>query len=376
MDCDVLVIGAGPGGCAVAHTLRRAGWRVILAERRTYPVDKLCGEFLSPEGLESLARMGLATPLEGGDFPSIDKVLLSSVAGRCRQERLPTAGLGCSRRFLDQLLLECGRSIGVEVVEGLRIRTVEGDFERGFRLQGVGPGGAQQFSARLVVGAYGKSGGLKRPSVQDRSRKSKGLMALKLHLRGGELAGRVELHSFPGGYAGLCQVEGGRVNLCLLTRVAAFREAGGHPGRFAEKIMRQNPLLGRRLEELAPDWEGVLALGNLEFGRFRLESGGVVRVGDAAVSISPLCGDGMAMALRAAELLSPTADEFLAGQCSGTELVGIYQRCWQKEFRLRLHLGRLLQNVLLRSGWTRAALATLDYIPGLGQGLIRWTRGL
>ena len=376
MDCDVLVIGAGPGGCAAAHTLRQAGWRVILAERRTYPVDKLCGEFLSPEGLECLARLGLATPLQSGIFPTIDRVLLSSVAGRCRQECLPAAGLGCSRRVLDQLLLERVRSAGVEVVEGLRIRTVEGDFERGFRLQGLGSGGVQQFNARLVVGAYGKNGGLKRSSAQDRSGKGKGLMALKLHLCGGELAGRVELHSFPGGYAGLCQVEGGRVNLCLLTRVEAFREGGGQPGRFAEKIMQQNPLLARRLQEFAPDWEDVLALGNLEFGPFCLESGGVVRVGDAAASISPLCGDGMAMALRAAELLGPMADGFLAGQCTGAQLLSIYQRCWQKEFRLRLRLGRLLQNVLLRSGWTRALLATLDYMPGLGQGLIRWTRGL
>ena len=376
MDCDVLVIGAGPGGCAAAHILRRAGWRVILTERRTYPVDKLCGEFLSPEGLACLARLGVATPLQSGAFPSIDKVLLSSVAGRYRQEHLPAAGLGCSRRILDQHLLESCRSAGVEVVEGLRIRTVEGDFERGFRLQGVGHGGVQQFNARLVVGAYGKSGGLKRSAAPAGSGKGKGLMALKLHLCGGELAGQVELHSFPGGYAGLCQVEGGRVNLCLLVRVAAFREGGGQPERFAERIMRQNPLLARRLRELAPDWESVLALGNLEFGPFCLSSGQVVRVGDAAASISPLCGDGMAMALRAAELLGPIADGFLAGRCPGAQLLSTYQRTWQKEFRLRLHLGHLLQGVLLRPVWTRTLVAMLDHVPGLGQGLIRWTRGL
>ena len=84
----------------------------------------------------------------------------------------------------------------------------------------------------------------------------------------------------------------------------------------------------------------------------------------------------MAMALRAAELIGPIADGFLAGQCTGAQLLSIYQRCWQKEFRLRLHLGHLLQGVLLRPVWTRTLVAMLDHVPGLGQGLIRWTRGL
>ena len=91
MDCDVLVVGAGPGGCAAAYALRQAGWQVMLAERRHYPVDKLCGEFLSPEGLQSLEQMGLGAAT--ATFPPIGEVLVSSASGHCWQVPLPVAGL-------------------------------------------------------------------------------------------------------------------------------------------------------------------------------------------------------------------------------------------------------------------------------------------
>ncbi len=47
MDADVLVIGAGPAGASTAILLQRAGWRVILVEKSSYPRQKVCGECLS-----------------------------------------------------------------------------------------------------------------------------------------------------------------------------------------------------------------------------------------------------------------------------------------------------------------------------------------
>lgn len=355
MDCDVLVIGAGPGGCAAAYALRRAGWRVLLAERRRYPVDKLCGEFLSPEGVESLGRMGLGAALT--EFPRIGEVLVSSPSGNTWKAPLPAPGLGISRRRLDLLLLERCAATGVEVVQGVRVSQVEGDLEKGFTASGRG----MQAQARLVVGAWGR---------QQQGRRS-GLMALKVHARG-RLRG-IELHSFPGGYAGLCQVGENEVNLCLLTRVDAFRQAGGDCRQFSAEIMAKNSLLAGRLEALNPGWDQALAAANLSFGASSCQVGGILLVGDAAGSIAPLCGDGMAMALRAGELLAPLVDRFLKGALGA--LKAEYAHCWQEDFRLRLQVGGLLHQALLRPGWARAAVGILRRFPALGQGLFRWTRG-
>lgn len=200
-------------------------------------------------------------------------------------------------------------------------------------------------------------------------------MALKLHLRGITPSDRVELHGFPGGYAGLCSVEGDRVNLCLLTEAAAFRAAGGDYQRFARQTLGRNPRLEARLEELGCPWREVLAAGNLTFGPARWTEGGVVPLGDAAGTIAPLCGDGMAMALRAAEILSPLADAFLTGSVSGKAMLQAYQRQWRAEFWLRLRLGRMLQGFFLRPGWSQRAVSLLRTFPRLGQALLSATRG-
>ena len=360
MDCDVLVVGAGPGGCALAYALRQAGWQVVLAERRQYPVDKLCGEFLSPEGLQSLEQMGLGAVSTA--FPPIGEVLVSSVSGKSWQAPLPAAGAGCSRRRLDALLMARCAAIGVEVVQGVRVGQIEGKEKSGFMISLQN----KQVKARLVVGAWGRQG---RGTWGERGE----WMALKVHAKGS--CPGVELHSFPGGYAGLCQVEDQQVNLCLLTRAAAFRQAGGDHQRFSAEIMSINPLLATRLAELNPNWDQALSAANLRFGSAACQADGILLVGDAAGAIAPLCGDGMAMALRSGELLAPLADRFLCGALSWPALADQYSQRWQSEFRLRLQLGGIMQQVLLRPGWTRAALGLLRCFPRVGQGLFRWTRG-
>jgi menaquinone-9 beta-reductase len=60
MDCDVLVVGAGPAGSACAQALARAGSRVVLADQHDFPRDKVCGDGLIPDAHAAFARMGVS----------------------------------------------------------------------------------------------------------------------------------------------------------------------------------------------------------------------------------------------------------------------------------------------------------------------------
>src|SRR5687768_18083047 len=53
---DVLIAGAGPAGAATALRLARAGVRVLVVDRATFPRDKICSEYSSPEGVRHLAQ--------------------------------------------------------------------------------------------------------------------------------------------------------------------------------------------------------------------------------------------------------------------------------------------------------------------------------
>ena len=384
-ECDILVVGAGPGGTAVAFALAQRGWDVILAERQRYPADKLCGEFLSADGVAVLNRLGMWPESGHESFPRIGEVSLSATDGSLWTSELPDAGVGCSRCRLDHMLMDACRRIGVQVVEGIRVRRVNGDFGGGFVAQASAGDEERSFRSRLVVVAYGKHGRLTGEGPQGehdpRMAHQNQLMALKVHIEANagalrQLAGKVELHGFPGGYAGLSEVEGDKINLCLLTQVARFREAGSDCERFSMQWMMQNPALAGRLEMLRPRWAGRLAQANLSFGSRRRSRIGVLYLGDSAGSITPLCGDGMSMALRSAELISPEIDRFLQGTLTGSRLLHDWKRLWRAEFRRRLRLGRLLQWVL-QGGGKRAARAIrlLQSSPALGRWLIRQTRG-
>ena len=54
IDADVAVVGAGPAGAAAAIILARAGRRVVLIDKATFPRDKCCGDGLTAAALRRL----------------------------------------------------------------------------------------------------------------------------------------------------------------------------------------------------------------------------------------------------------------------------------------------------------------------------------
>jgi flavin-dependent dehydrogenase len=99
-------------------------------------------------------------------------------------------------------------------------------------------------------------------------------------------------------------------------------------------------------------------------------------VGDAALMLPPLCGDGIAMALRSAELCAPLADAFLQGKMTTGEWAAAYRRAWRAEFGARVRLGRWMQRALLVPALADGLLATGALFPALADYLVQATRGV
>src|SRR5215475_12250063 len=56
---DVIIAGGGPAGTSAAIHLANSGARVLLAEQKKFPREKLCGEFISPECLPHFDQLGV-----------------------------------------------------------------------------------------------------------------------------------------------------------------------------------------------------------------------------------------------------------------------------------------------------------------------------
>ncbi|MFB6229911.1 MAG: NAD(P)/FAD-dependent oxidoreductase [Salinibacter sp.] len=374
MPYDAVIIGGGLAGCSTALQLARRGHAVLLAEQSTYPRHKLCGEFLSPEAQSSFRRLGVLEAVHEAGASPIDQAVLTAPSGTGTEHALPDTALGLSRYELDRLLFRRACGAGVDGRPGTRVTDVQGSLNDGFAVTV----GAETVEARLVIGAYGRRGTLDRhldrPFLDQRTP----YVAFKAHYAGAAAAqvqNTIELHSAPGGYCGLSPVEGTRVNACWIGHTDALKEAGGTPEAMLDKRLRQNPALDTRLGGLtrvSDQFEAVSQVPLMPKSRF---AGGICMVGDSAGMIAPLCGDGMAMALQTADLVSPLASTFLEGRHSPSSFREKYEEAWTDTFGTRMRLGRWIHTAAFRPGAARLLVRSCRVVPPLARWLIRTTRG-
>ncbi|MDQ0374071.1 NAD(P)/FAD-dependent oxidoreductase [Cellulomonas humilata] len=120
-DADLLVIGGGPVGLAVAIEGRLAGLSVIVVEPRATPVDKACGEGLMPGAVAALARLGVDP--EGHTLTGIRYLRGAHTADHLFAE---SPGRGVRRTVLHAALAARALELGAVVVPG-RAGAVEQD---------------------------------------------------------------------------------------------------------------------------------------------------------------------------------------------------------------------------------------------------------
>ena len=350
-----MIIGGGPAGTAAAITLARAGKAVTLIERSVDASDKVCGDFLSAEALAMVEGFGV-------DLSAASTISAVRLVHRnCSvTTHLPFAARGLSRRALDAALLERAQAGGATVLRGHRVSAAE--QHRGSMLLSCGPLG--QIAADTVFLATGKH------ELRGVSRISRGtgMVGMKMYyaLEGSQLQAlrhHVELILFAGGYAGLQVVESDRAVLCVLLPAARLRAVGGTWDSLLDALIDECPHLRMRLAGARALLDHRLAVAGLPYGYVytagRRDPPGLLRLGDQAVVIASLTGDGVALALASGSLAART---WLAGG-SGTHYHDRLAAGLSRQMRVASAVHRLCLNPALQP-WVAA-------ICGLWPGAIR-----
>ncbi|MDG2002416.1 MAG: FAD-dependent monooxygenase [Novosphingobium sp.] len=344
---EVVVLGGGLAGAGAASLLASAGQKVRLLEREAGPHHKVCGEFLSVEAQQDLARIGLDLA-QLGAVP-IDRIRL--VSGRREAEApLPFTALGLSRKLLDEALLELAGARGAKVERGVRVTQVNGNKVS------TSHGDCKPGQLLLATGKHDVRGA-KRAAPPDESAFVGFKMHFQLDLRTrAELEGLIELVIFEGGYAGLQLVSPEVMNLCLIVRRTRLAEAGGDWTALLASLM-DTPGLARRLDDARPLFSKPLAISGLPYGYVCQQSDDIYRLGDQAAMTASLTGDGMAIALRSAIIasecvLSETPPEVYRKRLALTVTPQIRRAMW---------LQRMAEVPLLMA----LALPAFRYAPGL-----------
>ncbi|MBI2724370.1 MAG: FAD-dependent monooxygenase [Chloroflexi bacterium] len=322
---DVIVIGARCAGSPTAMLLARAGHRVLLVDKATFPSDRLSTHYIQPSGVSCMERWGVLDALVATDVPAIRR--LAVYQGDALLMAPPMEGVAyCPRRYLlDAILVNAAVASGVELREAFTVDevTMEGDAVTG--IVGHARGGARvRESAQWVVGAEGHrslvADTVQAPKYREREALTGGYYSYwsgmdftdaEIHIcdRGGVLA-------FPTNDRQVCIAAGGARDGFEAYRGAIeqtfFSILDGSP-QFAAKVRA-----GKREER----WFGTADVPNF----FRKPWGtGWALVGDAGYMKDPATGLGIADAFRDAELLCSALDAVLCGRSGAEEALGRYQ---------------------------------------------------
>jgi geranylgeranyl reductase family protein len=315
-DADVLIIGLGPAGSGLALRLARSGHRVIALDRASFPRDKACSEYLSPEGVRHLAELGVLEAVEEQDGRRIRGTTVVAPGGsrltglfaRAGHRPFRETGLSVARRVMDTALVRAAGAAGAEIREGTTFLELiqENGTVAGARVRDAG-GRTGEIRARVTVGADGLRSRVARalgPTRQEPIRR----LAFVAHVAGVRgLSDTAELHVRADGYVGLNPIGGDLANVAL---VVPARDAGAARGKvdeyFFAALERFESVRGR--VPRAGLVREIMVTGPFARRSSRVIADGALLVGDAADFFDPFTGEGICAALRGASL----AEEVLA----------------------------------------------------------------
>jgi flavin-dependent dehydrogenase len=369
---DIAITGGGLAGLALSIQLNRLGHKVILFEKEHYPFHKVCGEYISNESRDFLKELGLDPASMG--VSEISRLQVSSVNGTMISQELPLGGFGISRYILDESLAHIAKKEGVIIAEGVKVNEIL-FIDEGFIIDTT----LNAFRAKCAFGTYGKRSNIdikwKRPFASATRNKLNNYVAVKYHISCDFDPTTIALHNFHQGYCGIVKIEDNRYCLCYLTTADNLRKSHGSIREMEQRILGQNPHLNKIFQESERLYDTPVTISQISFDKKTQIEDHVLMIGDAAGMITPLCGNGMSMALHGSKIAAQQVTLFLTGKISREKMEQEYRAQWQKQFASRLNMGRRIQRIFNRSSLTNIFISIARRFPPLIRYLIRQTHG-
>lgn len=336
---DVVVIGGGPGGAALATLLARSGWKCLILEAARFPRYHV-GESLIPHTYGIFERLGLLSKLRDSVFPVKHSVRF--VSRSCNEsdpfyfsETIPgerATTWQVERSKFDQILLTHAAENGVEVREGCRVEKVlfEDDRAVGVEVRGESREATQTIRSRVVVDASGRAT----------------VIGRQLGLRG-PVPGlrKSSAWAYYSGSERPTGIDAGETTIFRLSDDAwfwsiplpndivsvgivcdperLFNDSGNMEKFFLEQVEKCPPLASRL--KAASRQGPVRGLKELSYLNSQTCGDGWVMIGDARAFLDPIYSSGLYLALGSAELAAQCIHDALGHNDLSTARLGKFE---------------------------------------------------
>lgn len=372
---DVLVVGAGPAGCAAGITLARAGFRVTVLDRARFPRPKTCGDALSSRAVSYVRSLGAGEALDACPHAMFrrSRVVFSGGHEVLRDDSAH-AGVIVGRLPLDAMLVDALRASGATVCEGVNVREAVLD---GARVVGVRDD-RETHLARAVIAADGP-GSIAWPLLKaERPRGRTLAVSATAYVRHvpGPTPDDCNEHflepELPDGYGWIFPAVEGVRNIGVYQRVDGYRRTGVTLAKALDAFM------ARHRDRFAhAELVGEVRTWQLPLSDLRAPAGvpGLLTVGDAGRHVDPLSGEGIWQALHSGVL---AAEALIASKGEADEAtVRGHARRMRREIDGTATVRGVIQDamtVAVTRGWTRSPLLTKLLQRTYGEGAFDTSR--
>jgi menaquinone-9 beta-reductase len=369
---DVIIAGGGLAGLICAIELSKAGKHVLLIEKKEYPFHKVCGEYVSNEVLPYLQYLGF-NPFHYG-ASRISQLRLSTPKGKSHYAQLQLGGFGISRYTMDSALFALAKEKGCQTLLNTRVTGI--DFREGiFYVEA----GNITYTSKFVIGSYGKRDTLDKKLERSFIDKHTGYLGIKYHVKTDYPVNEVGLDNFDNGYCGIAKIEGDHYNLCYLYK-RKHNDDFKSMTELEEAVLYKNPTLKHIFSNAEFVYDKPEAINEICFDKKEPVWHHIFMCGDSAGLITPLCGNGMSMAIAGAKML---CNHLIKSGLVDMDVITVDQRnvveqqysiAWHKAFGRRLFWGRTIQSLFGSPAYTSLFINAAFHSP-FKDWLIRQTHG-
>ena len=294
---QVAIIGAGPAGATCAAALASRGFDVCVLEARVKrPRPKVCGEYLSPIALRSLAPYLDKSVLIDAGARLVNKLEVYAQGQRIVEWCLPEQSLSLSRHTLDERLRQVARSCGAVIRQPAVVRHVR------YADDGVSltwDGGVVRAQCAIHADGLGRLDPAGPVHVRN------DVIAAKCHVTQDIAKSNVvQLHGFRidsgRGYFGLVEVEDHRATVAMILAKTVIRQFGGDMNRVLQTVMDRTGQQRWSSSHRISPWSSCALISShyVRPGHWRS-----FRIGNAAGAVEPIVGEGIALAIWSGDWL-------------------------------------------------------------------------
>ncbi len=308
-EFDVIVVGGGPAGSSCTAFLAKAGKKVLLLDRATFPRDKTCGDGISGRSVGVLNELGLLSEIAKVEHLDMYGVTFSNPKGKVvpigapRNENSPPPGFVCRREVLDNVLFQNAKKLAAKTIEGFFVTEVILEGDKVVGVKGKLKDKEMEFRSKVVVGSDGAGSILAKklgPTNQDEAHQCAGIRCYYEGVEG--MIDQIELHFIDGvlpGYFWIFPLPNKRANVGIGMLVSDMKKKKVNLQKLMFETIEKNPTFkerfknAKRLNEVK-SW--ILPLAS-KVPSLKIYGNGYVLCGDAASLIDPFTGEGIGNAL-------------------------------------------------------------------------------